>query len=89
MIDRVALSRLKWHSRRGMLENDLVLSAFFERHESEIDATLADGLAALLDLADGDLWDLIAGRCELGPAAGAAVRSVLQKLRDCTAPAIH
>ena len=85
MIDPVALSRLKWHSRRGMLENDIVLTAFFERYEADLDATLAGGLASLLELADGDLWDLIAARCELAPGAGEAVRSVLDKLRGCTA----
>ena len=85
MIDSVALSRLKWHSRRGMLETDLVLTAFFERHEAELDASLAGGLASLLELVDGDLWDLIASRCELGPGAGEAVHSVLEKLRECTA----
>ena len=84
MIDPIALSRLKWHSRRGMLENDLVLTAFFQRHEATLDAPAAHGLAALLELEDGDLWDLIAARCELAPDAGAAVHSVLEKLRQCT-----
>ena len=84
MIDPVALSRLKWHSRRGMLENDIVLTVFFERYEADLDATLAGGLASLLELVDGDLWDLIAARSELAPSVGAPVRSVLEMLRGCT-----
>lgn len=89
MIDPIALSRLKWHSRRGMLENDLVLTAFFRRHEAALDTSEARGLAALLALEDGDLWDLIAARSELAPDADRAVHSVLEKLRECTTqPAI-
>ena len=29
-----ALSKLHWRSRRGLLENDLFILRFFERHES-------------------------------------------------------
>ena len=85
LLDRVALARLKWACRRGMLENDLVLNAFFERHGAEIDAPLAAGLKSLLDLPDGDLWDLIAERSELGADVDAPVRGVLDKLRHLSA----
>ena len=83
MLDPVQLSRLKWGSRRGMLENDLVLTAFFERHGAELDSGSACALGSLLELADGDLWDLIAGRAELGDSASPAAREVLVKLRRC------
>ena len=83
MLDPIQLSRLKWSSRRGMLENDLVLTSFFERHGAELDTGLAAGLGSLLELVDGDLWDLIAGRAELGESASAAAREVLDKLRRC------
>ena len=29
-----ALSKLKWRCRRGLLENDLFIERFFERHEA-------------------------------------------------------
>ena len=85
MLDSVQLSRLKWHSRRGMLENDLVLQVFFERHQSELDQRTAGALGVLLDLPDGDLWDLISGRADLGGAAAGEVREVLGMLRGCEA----
>jgi antitoxin CptB len=31
-----ALSKLKWRCRRGLLENDLFIERFFERHEARI-----------------------------------------------------
>ena len=36
MIDATELSRLKWRSRRGMLENDLVMERFFEHHTADL-----------------------------------------------------
>ena len=85
MLDSVQLSRLKWSSRRGMLENDLVLGTFFDRHAGELDAVRVEGLKALLQLADGDLWDLIANRAELGASASAGAHEVLGLLRNCEA----
>ena len=81
-LDPVQLSRLKWRSRRGMLENDLVLTAFFERRGGEIDQEVAAGLATLLELEDGDLWDLVAGRAEPGAAMNRSARLVLDELRS-------
>jgi antitoxin CptB len=58
------LSRMRWRCRRGMLENDLILTRFLDAHGSAISAVDVAALDRLLDLADGELWDLIAGRAE-------------------------
>jgi antitoxin CptB len=58
------LSRMRWRCRRGMLENDLILTRFLDEHGSAISAVDVAALDRLLDLADGELWDLIAGRAE-------------------------
>jgi len=54
--------RVRWHCRRGLLELDLVLSKFLNKHY----ATLSDSQKAvfnrLLDYTDNDLWDLLSGR---------------------------
>ncbi|MEY2804195.1 MAG: hypothetical protein RL657_1531, partial [Pseudomonadota bacterium] len=31
-----ALSKLRWRCRRGLLENDLFIERFFQRHESRL-----------------------------------------------------
>jgi len=57
-------NRIVWRCRRGMLENDIVLTRFLAargRAMTEEEVTMLD---RLLDLTDNDLWDLIAGRCE-------------------------
>ncbi len=75
--------RLRWRSRRGMLENDIVLERFFARHGDAIDEALAQGLDVLLALPDGELLDLILQRCEpQGEAATPAARRVLGMLRE-------
>ncbi len=68
LLDERGLSRLKWACRRGLLENDLFIEAFFQRHEHTLSKRLADGLSWLMDLSDNDLLDLLLRRNEL-PAA--------------------
>ena len=75
--------RLRWRARRGLLENDLVLTRFLDRHEASLDDAEVAGLDALLDLTDNDLLDLILGRSEpQGAAATPEARRVLGRLRD-------
>jgi antitoxin CptB len=57
-MDRVARERLKWKCRRGLLELDLVLERYLQRNPADPE------LAALLDLPDNDLWDIVSGRSE-------------------------
>jgi len=63
-MDATELSRMRWRCRRGMLENDLILTRFLDARGGTISAADVAALDRLLDLADGELWDLIAGRAE-------------------------
>ena len=63
-MDTVALNRLRWRCRRGLLENDLILARFLDARGAAITDDEVAALDRLLDLADGELWDLIAGRAE-------------------------
>lgn len=56
--------RLRWRARRGLLENDLVLTRFLDRHESSLSDEDVAGLHQLLDETDNDLLDLILARSE-------------------------
>ncbi|MGQ2995550.1 MULTISPECIES: succinate dehydrogenase assembly factor 2 [Variovorax] len=77
-----ALSKLKWRCRRGLLENDLFIARFFERHESRITVGQAGAMEVLMDLSDNDLLDLLLRRKEPEPAwAGAEVVELLQLMR--------
>jgi antitoxin CptB len=60
-MDALARSRLRWKCRRGLLELDLVLNDFVERHLQERDL---QELNDLLDMEDNDLWAIISGRSD-------------------------
>jgi antitoxin CptB len=62
--DPINRRRLRWRARRGLLENDLLLTRFLDLHEAELTDAEVAGLDRLLDLTDNDLLDLILGRRE-------------------------
>jgi antitoxin CptB len=61
-----ALSKLRWRCRRGLLENDLFIERFFNRHAQHITVGQARGMYVLMDLSDNDLMDLFLKRKPLG-----------------------
>lgn len=80
--DPVALRRLKWRARRGLLENDILIARFLGQRADGL--TQEDVLAfeALLDLPDNDLLDLLLRRTELPTALDEpAMRQLLSDLR--------
>ncbi|MDF1480774.1 succinate dehydrogenase assembly factor 2 [Extensimonas sp. H3M7-6] len=88
LLNERELSKLHWRCRRGLLENDLFISRFFARFESELTQSHARGLLALMDLADNDLLDLLLRRREPAETLDTPeVRTVLAMLRQGTAAA--
>jgi antitoxin CptB len=57
-MDAVARNRLRWKCRRGLLELDLILQRYLDRHPDD------GSLHLLLELPDNDLWDIIIGRSD-------------------------
>ena len=81
-LDARALSKLHWRSRRGLLENDLFIKTFFERHESRLTVGHARGMYELMDLSDNDLLDILLQRKELpDKPLSEDAREVLRLLR--------
>jgi antitoxin CptB len=85
-LNATELSRLKWRTRRGLLENDLFIERFFRRYESQLLVRHANGLNALMSLADNDLLDLHLGRKDLAAVEPALdtpdAREVLNMLKE-------
>ena len=76
-------SRLRWRSRRGLLENDIILTRFLDAHEEGLTDEEVDALTRLLDLADNPLLDLILARAEPeGDVDLPHVRAFLVRLRQ-------
>ncbi len=74
--------RLRWRARRGLLENDLIIERFLDRHEHALTEEQVAALMRLLDLSDNELLDLLLARKEPEPPLdGIADRSLLAQLR--------
>ena len=78
MGDDRSLARLRWRCRRGMLENDLILTRFLDARGDAVDDDEMAALDRLLDYADNDLWELLSGRVEPDDAT---LRPMLAQLR--------
>ncbi len=72
------LNRLRWRCRRGMLENDLILTRFLDARGGAITEQEVAALDILLEMSDNELWDLLSGRQE---PADAAVAPLLERLK--------
>ena len=82
LLDERGLSKLRWRCRRGLLENDLLIERFFDRHADGLTVRQADALGELMDLADNDLLDLLLRRREPdGDLDRPDVKEVLEMLR--------
>ncbi|HEX5639411.1 MAG TPA: succinate dehydrogenase assembly factor 2 [Burkholderiaceae bacterium] len=82
VIGELERRRLRWRARRGMLENDLIISRFLDREGDVLDITEILALEALLDLPDNELIDLLLARKDpQGALDNNAVRSLLERMR--------
>jgi antitoxin CptB len=77
------LERVRWRSRRGLLELDIVLGRFIEQEYAQLDEAGRRAFEALLDMPDNALWDMIAGRAERGvqQAAHSDQQALLDRIR--------
>ncbi len=78
MLSDDRMNRIRWRSRRGMLENDLVLTRFLDDRGARMTEEEVAMLDRLLDLTDNELWDLISARRE---PQDAFVTPLLEQLR--------
>ena len=64
-MDSRAVERLKWRSKRGLLELDLVFERFWKGEGTRLTEGEAAALEKLLLLPDNDLLDLVMGRAHV------------------------
>ncbi len=58
------VDRVRWRCRRGLLELDLILNGFLEKHYARLDADQRRLFNEILEETDNDLLDLAMGRRE-------------------------
>lgn len=67
MIKLTALerARLRWRARRGLLENDLIITKFLDRYETELNDDDVHSLAHLFEMDDNSLLDVLLAKADL------------------------
>jgi len=58
-------ARLRWRARRGLLENDLIITSFLDRCEHQLTDRDVAALSVLFEMGDNDLLDVLLARREL------------------------
>ncbi|RZI40554.1 succinate dehydrogenase assembly factor 2 [Herbaspirillum sp. HC18] len=80
--DPVKRARLRWRARRGLLENDLIITRFLDAHETTLTDEEVDAFSRLMELADNELMDLLLARKEpSGDVDLPHVHALLARLR--------
>jgi antitoxin CptB len=81
--DPVNRARLRWRSRRGLLENDLILTRFLDSHETGMTDDEVDAFSRLMELSDNELMDLLLARKEPeGEVDMPHIHSLVKRLRE-------
>ena len=81
-LSELEFNRLRWRSRRGMLELDLLLLPFFDEVFAELEAHEQQAFIKLLEQDDPDLWDWFSRKSESGdPELAALVERILDRVQ--------
>ncbi len=57
-------ARLRWRARRGLLENDLMITRFLDQYETELTDADVSSLTLLFEMDDTVLLDVLLARSE-------------------------
>lgn len=81
--DPTRRARLRWRARRGLLENDLVLTRFLDANEADLSDAEVDAFSRLMELPDSELMNFLLTRAEpQGELDLPHVHALLLKLRS-------
>ena len=81
-LSELEFNRLRWRSRRGMLELDLLLLPFFDEVFEELESDEQQAFIKLLEQDDPDLWDWFSRKSESSdPELAALVERILDRVQ--------
>lgn len=76
-------TRLRWRARRGLLENDLIITRFLDAHELELTDNDVSALSLLFEMGDNDLLDILLARTEVeGVYDTPDIRRLVAQMRE-------
>jgi antitoxin CptB len=81
--DPIKRARLRWRGRRGLLENDLLITRFLDRYEETLSNDEVDAFSRLMELGDNDLMSLLLSRSQpSGEVDLPQVHALLARMRQ-------
>ena len=81
-LSELEFNRLRWRSRRGMLELDLLLLPFFDEVFAELESNEQQAFIKLLEQEDPILWDWFSRKSESDdPELAALVARILDRVQ--------
>ncbi|HWK62551.1 MAG TPA: succinate dehydrogenase assembly factor 2 [Eoetvoesiella sp.] len=76
-------ARLRWRARRGLLENDLIITKFLDQFEDQLTDIDVSALSQLFEMGDNELLDVLLGRVELsGVYDTPDIRRLISQMRE-------
>ncbi|AOB27812.1 MULTISPECIES: succinate dehydrogenase assembly factor 2 [Bordetella] len=76
-------ARLRWRARRGLLENDIIITRYLDAYEDQLTDEDVTALTQLFELGDNDLLDLLLARKEPeGVLATPRLRAIIDRMRE-------
>ncbi len=75
-------ARLRWRARRGLLENDLIITRFLDHYEAELTDNDVSALTLLFEMDDTDLLAVLLGRDDVqGVYDTPTIRRLVSQMR--------
>jgi len=76
-------ARLRWRARRGLLENDLIITRYLDTYEAQLTDHDVSVLTQLFEMGDNDLLDLLLARKEPeGVYDTPELRAIINRMRE-------
>ena len=73
-------AKLKWRCRRGMLELDILLNSYLDKHYDTMSQQQGDIFSEVLDYPDQVLFDLLLGNMQSSDASVNTMISEIQRI---------
>lgn len=76
-------ARLRWRARRGLLENDLIITRYLDAYEAQLTDEDVSALTQLFEMGDNELLDVLLARTELqGELNTLRLQGIVTKMRE-------
>lgn len=76
-------ARLRCRARRGLLENDLIVTRYLDAYEAQLTDEDVSALTQLFEMGDNELLDVLLARAELqGELNTPRLQGIVNKMRE-------